>query len=419
MFPQRSATPEVAAPATRDPALDGLRGVAVLLVFLFHYGGGLKSPNPALHLLGTITSMGWIGVQMFFALSGFLITGSLWESINEKYLIRNFFIRRALRILPLYGIALLVSAVGAYLFDANSSTFQALIIYVFMLQDIPILSTMAQYYFNPYPLYHLWSIAVEEQFYLLWPPLLLSVDNRRGVRRLCVRLFALSAFFRLIVCLPDLSYNREAFYTNFLITHAGGLALGGAVAMALRSRDNASGRIASPVRFVRRYAGWAFWGGLGIFLLAGLIAGSYVMSLPLMFMFGLPAITISSAALIPILLRKGALRSTFSFAPLAGLGRISYGFYVYHILLMPWVDTFATDVTHSYDGNKYQLARLLFAFPLSIVISLLSYKFIELPLMGLGKRFPMRPPVPPGLRLASEVSNDRVRTRQITPAPMR
>ena len=72
------------AATSRDPALDGLRGVAILLVFIFHYGGGLRSAHPLVRALGYFTETGWTGVILFFALSGFLITGSLWDSRDER-----------------------------------------------------------------------------------------------------------------------------------------------------------------------------------------------------------------------------------------------------------------------------------------------------------------------------------------------
>ena len=78
-------------PAHHDAALDGLRGIAVLMVFLFHYGGGLKSHNLAVRLLGHITAAGWTGVVVFFTLSGFLITGSLWDSRGNSHWLRNFY----------------------------------------------------------------------------------------------------------------------------------------------------------------------------------------------------------------------------------------------------------------------------------------------------------------------------------------
>jgi peptidoglycan/LPS O-acetylase OafA/YrhL len=119
----------------RDPALDGLRGLAVLMVFVFHYGGGLKSTDSIVHLAGIITEACWIGIVLFFALSGFLITGSLWESGGQKHRLRNFYGRRALRILPLYYTALLATAVFSI---ARGSTFAGLkpiLLYVFFLQD--------------------------------------------------------------------------------------------------------------------------------------------------------------------------------------------------------------------------------------------------------------------------------------------
>ena len=100
--------------AHRDPALDGLRGIAVLMVFLFHYGGGLKSPHLAVRLLGYLTAAGWTGVVLFFTLSGFLITGSLWDSRGNPHWFRNFYARRFLRIFPLYYTALVLSAIGLF-----------------------------------------------------------------------------------------------------------------------------------------------------------------------------------------------------------------------------------------------------------------------------------------------------------------
>ncbi len=83
------------------PALDGLRGFAILLVFIFHYGGGSSSRNPLLHFIGVLRVGLWIGVPLFFVLSGFLITGILWVSFSDLNWWKNFYIRRSLRIFPM------------------------------------------------------------------------------------------------------------------------------------------------------------------------------------------------------------------------------------------------------------------------------------------------------------------------------
>jgi len=388
------------------------------MVFWFHYGGGLESKNTFIHALGYLTQASWIGVILFFALSGFLITGSLWDSINEKFLLRNFFIRRALRILPLYCVALLISFLGALSAGLKFESIKGFLVYLFFLQDIPYLADMAQQINSKYPLYHLWSLAVEEQFYLLWPVLLLGVDNRRGARNLCLRVFAASAFFRLIFALPDLNFGRDSLWDNFLLTHAGSLALGGAVALALRSRDRATGRIAAPVRFLRRYATPALWGGLAVFVALGVFKKSFLVADPLQFMFGLLAIAVSAAALIALVLRPGRTRNFFSSRILGFIGRISYGFYVFHILLQPWFDFLGLRLSlfvilhvHriGFSRDLYQTSRLLVAFPITLLVSIASFYLLERPFLRLGRRFPMPNALPSGLHLLNSTRRDPTR----------
>jgi len=423
-----AASDVVSAPPRRDPALDGLRGFAMLLVFLFHYGGGLDSKNPVVHVLGYVTQASWIGVVVFFALSGFLITGSLWDAIDEQYLLRNFFIRRALRILPLYYLALLISFLGALAHPITLETVKAFLIYVFFLQDLPFLADWALKYHSAYPLYHLWSLAVEEQFYVFWPLLLLAAESRRGARSVCLRIFAFSAFFRLIFSLPDLNFSRVGLYDYFLFTHAGALALGGAVALALRSRDRTTGRIASPVRFMRRYAGMAFYAGMSIFIGIGIFrklpeySRSFLIQEPLQFMFGLLGVSVAAAALIAIVLRPGRPRTFFSSRVLGYLGRVSYGFYIFHILLQPWFDDLAMKMSvylsvHAriqWSGDLYQFVRMVIAFAITLGVATISFRFLESPLLRLGLRFPLPTPLPEGLHLLSSTRRDP--NRSTTPS---
>jgi peptidoglycan/LPS O-acetylase OafA/YrhL len=399
-MPSSPASTTAQAPSRRDPALDGVRGLAVLLVFIYHYGGGLKSHDPLVRIFGTVTQAGWTGVILFFALSGFLITGELWDSLAERHLLRNFYVRRALRILPLYVVAMGISLAGALAHGhTDLYTLRSFGIYLLFLQDIPGLAAQALHYSSPFPLYHLWSLAVEEQFYLLWPAALLWVDSRRSARDLCLRIFALSLFFRLLICLPEMSFHRSSRFDDFVLTHAGALALGGALALALRSRDRATGRIAAPVRFVRRYCYIAFWAGIAVFCACGLVAHSFLMSPALEFIFGVLGASVASVASIAIALRRGRIRGALSWSPLGWLGRISYGFYVFHILLQPVFDTIASSLTHSVSGQQYQLVRMLVAFPLSVIFAALSFYLLEQPFLRLGRRFPMRTPVPSGLHL--------------------
>jgi peptidoglycan/LPS O-acetylase OafA/YrhL len=391
---RRTAAPRQTS-KPRDPALDGLRGVAVLMVFVFHYGGGLQSHNLFVHGLGVLTEAGWTGVVLFFALSGFLITGSLWDSFSEPHWLRNFYVRRALRILPLYYVVILACAFLAVAHGSSFVDIKPFWIFAFFLQDLPFLAARAIQTYSPLPLYHLWSLAVEEQFYLLWPALLLTVrGNRRSALRLSLWVFAVCAGFRLAIYgLPALAFARQGqLFDSFLLTHAGSLALGAAVALAMRSRK--TGHISRSTKFVHRRASWFLLAGLALFILSSIICKSFYLTLPLQFMLGLPGVSLACAALIPMVLRPGLGRRIFSFAPLGWLGRISYGFYIFHILLQPIFDFLAARITHSASGGYYQTVRLMVAFPITLIVAWLSFHLLEFPFLLRKRRYPMHQPLP-------------------------
>jgi peptidoglycan/LPS O-acetylase OafA/YrhL len=365
------------------------------MVFIFHYGGGLQSHNPLVHLLGVITEAGWTGVVLFFALSGFLITGSLWDSFSQPHWLRNFYARRALRILPLYYFVIFVCAFLSVARGTRFNDLKPLALYAFFLQDLPFLADWARLNPSPLPLYHLWSLAVEEQFYLVWPALLLTVrGNRRSALRLSLWAFTACAVFRLVVYgLPALAFTRQAeLFDSFLLTHAGALALGAAVALALRSSK--AGRIAASNQLLHRHAVELFSLGIALFLVSSFFCKSFYLTRPLQFMLGLPGASLACAAAIPILLRPGWPCELFSFAPLRWLGRISYGFYVFHILLQPIFDFLASRITHTADGSYYQTIRLLVAFPITVLVSWLSFYLIEQPFLQRKRLFPMHQPLP-------------------------
>ncbi len=375
-------SPEPAPRPIRDPSLDGLRGVAILLVFLFHYGGGLRSGNPAVHAFGYLTQAGWIGVELFFALSGFLITRLLWQDLGQPHALRNFYARRALRILPVYFGALVAAILAALFTGSSVQALRPILLYTGFLQNLPGLVPIALRYPPPLPLHHLWSLAVEEQFYLLWPSLLLAAGTRRRALHLYFWTFAASCLFRFWVWgaapFPSIPSGD---WSAFPLTRAGALALGGALALL-------------PFEAARRSKHWAFLalaaGGLSFAVLA-VQSGTLLLSKPQAFMLGLPAVELACAAAVALAICPGLWRTWLSYGPLAALGRISYGFYVLHILLEPLFDRIGFAVVHTSSGSGYQLVRLLVAFPVTLAASWLSYLFIEQPFLR-WKRFFRRAP---------------------------
>ena len=413
----------------RNTALDGLRGVAVLMVFVFHYGGGLRSTHLAVRLLGELTQAGWTGVVLFFALSGVLITGGLWDSLHPDTpsdassrpnkdvssrpearsavverpatpatVMRNFYARRALRILPLYYAALLATAVVAIVCGCTLANLRPLAIYALFLQNLPWLSQFVIRNPTPLPLYHLWSLAVEEQFYLLWPALLLLARTRRSAIHLCLWSFAIAVAFRLAVYgLPSL-YGAAGLHNPlsdvhlfdfFLLTQCGALTLGAALALILRGGE-------ATLQKLHRWAMPTFLACLALYALNSWRCHSLLLGAPAQFILGLPLVSVAATALLLLLLRPGIPRTLASIAPLPWLGRISYGFYVFHILLQPLYDRIAVRISHAAAGNThYQLARLSAAFCLTVLAAWLSYRLLELPFLRAKRRFPLSAALPP------------------------
>lgn len=365
------------ATAPRTPhrlgALDGLRGLAVLAVYLFHYGGGLRSHNPLLRLAGYTTQAGWVGVEIFFALSGFLITGLLWADLRQNQTLGDYFQRRAWRILPLYGGALLAAGAASLLWGASAQSLQPLLVYALFAQNIPPLLSVAMRYPAPLPLHHLWTVAVEAQFYLVWPTLLLAARTRRRCLLLCAGTFLVSCLFRAAMFWPHGQTPAViANWSPFLLTRAGGLALGSALALS---------DPAQLAHIARRWAAPVLLGSTAFFAAVGWHCGNLLLASPLEFILSLPAVEIASAALLLLALQPGVWQTALSLAPLRWLGRISYGFYVLHILLEPLFDYLGETVAHAATGTTYLLVRFLVAFPISAAAAWLSFTFLEQPLL--------------------------------------
>lgn len=179
--------------ARHVPSLDGVRGLAVLLVMVFHFTVFQQSSLVGETMLGVL-DLGWAGVDIFFVLSGFLITGILLDARGGEGYFRNFYARRTLRIFPLYYAFLVVvlwiwPAVRGISFDPAGDqlwmwSYLGNIPYgLWGRQSVPGHTT------------HLWSLAIEEQFYLLWP-LVVHLLSRRALVRTCIALIVAAWFTR-------------------------------------------------------------------------------------------------------------------------------------------------------------------------------------------------------------------------------
>src|SRR5258706_538487 len=165
------------------PALDGLRGVAILLVLVLHfapYAPGLQAPTVLLdRLYLRVSGIGWTGVDLFFVLSGYLITGILYDTRGSKHYFRQFYARRFLRIFPLYYVALalfLIILPWPHSFDSVIRELRGdAVWYWTYLYNMRVAATG---FLPSSALGHFWSLAVEEQFYLIWPIVVLWLGRK-------------------------------------------------------------------------------------------------------------------------------------------------------------------------------------------------------------------------------------------------
>jgi len=306
------------------PALDGLRGLAIFAVFALHYHPDETLGPWLLRLIDRAAFFGWAGVSLFFVLSGFLITGILWDGLGGEHWWRNFYIRRSLRIFPLYYLVLTVVAVMAIVAGYPWISIGKIGIDFLYLSDIPSLWT--EMWGAPFQahLVHFWSLAVEEQFYLIWPFVLLAyAKNRKGAMRVCAAVWVISFAFRLTAD----SLGWSWLWTHhFLLSRAGELCAGAWLALSLRDTPAAIAKVLKSARLV-------FF--LSLAALAGLIVLSPGLSLMDRYWstYGIAVLSVFSCATVALCLRPGPIGLVFENSALRWLGKISYGIYVYHYLL--------------------------------------------------------------------------------------
>ena len=352
------------------PELDVLRFVAFLLVLLNHTwlvpeGSALK-----LHIMRSLSHAGGCGVPLFFLLSAYLITELLLREKESKgdVNIGAFYVRRILRIWPLYFLMLFL----VYGFGVAIPAFR-----------IP-LAEVAAYLLlagNWYAVLHglmisfgypLWSICVEEQFYLVWPSLV-RYATRRNIAAVSlllwltcqVSVFALS--LRGVKILPVMWPNS--------LVHLQYFALGALLSLALRGR-------VLRISWIARAGLLAL--GAFLFFAADFFCGALTISARTGYLT-MPGFLLVGAGAVSVFLGTIGASLPSLGKPFVYLGKISYGLYIYHALCLVVGDAFAGRVLHRHDHPA--LAVCAVAIPLTILISAASYRFFETPFLKIKERF--------------------------------
>jgi len=323
----------------RLPALDGIRGLAIIWVVLHNTTDHLPPTlHGASHVLAFLVHPGWIGVQLFFTLSGFLITGVLLDTQCATNYFGAFYARRALRILPLYYTVLILLLIVAPELHAGPTILQANSKEQLSLWLFAVNWTHAA----PYGFAHFWSLAVEEQFYLFWP----FIVHRLPARRL----FAVCVYVALIALVMRgiMVFSGASNWTVYTATTSrlDALALGGAGSCLLRI-PAAGAWLASRLTAVNLVA-------LALFVVGVPITHAYDTDAIQCQIFGYTLLALCCATLVTTAAAGGGqarpsiLAQVLCWAPLRSFGKYSYAIYIFHQLIHmllgePWmVSTFGS-----------------------------------------------------------------------------
>jgi peptidoglycan/LPS O-acetylase OafA/YrhL len=356
--------------------LNGVRAIAFFLVFLLHTG---------------YLKFGWVGVQLFFVLSGFLITDILLRmksSLSLKKYLYVFFVRRALRILPLYYFfTTLIFLVVLYLINSGYKPFllsktleQIPFAYAFLLNFFVSLRGIA-----PSPLLlHLWSLSIEEQFYLIWPLIIFLVPEK-FIKPLFVLGIIAGPVFRLFF---HIVYSRGllefmampsslAMYT-LPFSHLDAFAMG---AYITRFEIEKPRMKLAYITLVTGFASTLITTGrIGEWTALG-----YPVTLPdaYQFIWAYSLLNYAFMLFIYCVAKDGLWLNILNSRPFDFLGRISYGLYIYHLPLI-WFSTRLRDVKGLEEITPFHIS--LIALAATILISTFSFYLLEDPIIRLKDR---------------------------------
>lgn len=349
------------------PALDGIRGLAIILVVLFHCFNFTK------HFF-----FGWLGVDLFFVLSGFLITSILLQTVNQKNYFRNFLLSRALRIFPLYYLILFIFLIVFPVFKFQDTELgfylNHQIWFWFYLQNWLLSFKLNEDYSF---LNHLWSLAVEEQFYLIWPIVIFII---RKLQYLLLISFLLLSIVIAARCILWVNYDPVLNYTTvYTFTRIDGICIGSILAIVIKMKPS----------FIKQFM-WII-----VLILAILNFGFYFLNemseqnFPYYAFIGYTTF----AALFGLLVHEAisnnkVVNNIFKNRTLMYFGKISYGLYLFHwpiyIMLFPIFVTYLNE--SSLDKTLIILISSSISVAIAIVLSTLSFNSFERYFLDLKKK---------------------------------
>jgi peptidoglycan/LPS O-acetylase OafA/YrhL len=355
--------------------LDGIRGVAVLAVLFFHYGDLSQSHSALLRFLGFVKGAGWIGVDLFFVLSGFLITGILLDTQGDPRKAQNFYARRALRLFPLfYGVWI---GIGIYMLVSRIPWDAAYSFYLLYAGNFVAIKhgTIGVLRVSP-----LWSLAVEEQYYLLWPLVIWKLRGAERIKPILLGCLIVPAILKVILLL----FHTDPYVPYYMLpTHVEPLAMGSYLAIAMRTdlapKLTAWSRSLLPLSIIA-------------FACIGAIEKTMTFLDPVV-RFAFPLFGLFGCCLILRSFVKGTLTNRLMSNPiLVFYGKYSYGLYIFSTLFHDALKVYLYPAMATVLHNQVLLgvAYMLAAYFALTIISVASFHLYENQFLKLKRKFTSR-----------------------------
>ena len=365
------------------PALDGIRGLAILLILCVHLlAANSNTGSHLLNMLYALVESCFVGVNLFFVLSGFLITGILIDTVNLPNFFRIFYARRALRIFPLYYGVLIVLFILTRPMHLDWGVWR-----------IPLLTYTSNLEFwrakqliplAPFNINHFWSLQVEEQFYLFWPLVVYRLREPGKILRVaavgCVVIFLVRlfcVFYQAHIPDPYVTYSSTFCCADNLLYGCMLAAISRAPAMV------------HTLRYAERVFAVA-----SLLVVALLIHyhGLQFQTNKVVPTVGFFLVAVACTALIAMSLRVNSfVQRLFSSSFLRFFGKYSYGIYVFHYTITGTLGNWFRQVVDMHHSKAIGvLSGAALSLAASVLLAMLSYRFYELPFINLKRHFPYK-----------------------------
>ena len=361
-------------------ALDGFRGFALLVVLFHHlFWSNTQSGNPIFDFISQIRAASFVGVNLFFALSGFLITGILLDTRTDGNYFKAFYARRALRIFPLYyGFLIFLFLLTRPLhFQWNGWQYYYLTYSanLALWRDVPLVV-------QPFNIDHFWSLNVEEQFYLVWPFLIYRIKSISRLLHVALAGCLVVLLIRVALVLLRSRFPNPYLAYSPTFSCADNLLYGCAVALLMQSPWK---------QITLRWAPRVFAVCAVLLLTIFLVLHGFEVPNPIVSTVGFSLFGILSASLIAMILSAGSLTARFfSSSILRFFGRYSYGLYVYHYSIAGWISQPLRIwfISHNVHKALALTGSALIIGVISTIIAVLSYQLFENRFLKLKRYFP-------------------------------